>query len=59
MFKQEMRKRVEVKLEEELVERIDHVAGLLDITRTDFIRSACLDSLDSIRTNRKSLKTIA
>ena len=54
-----MKKRVEVRLEEELVNSVDRVAGLLHVTRTDFIRSACLDSLDSIRTNRKSLKAIA
>jgi metal-responsive CopG/Arc/MetJ family transcriptional regulator len=54
-----MKKRVEVRLEEELVNSIDRVAGLLHISRTDFIRSACTESLVSIRTNRKSLKAIA
>ncbi|MCJ7768630.1 ribbon-helix-helix protein, CopG family [Candidatus Bathyarchaeota archaeon] len=53
------KKRVEVRLEEDLVCRIDRVAGLLGKTRTDIIKFACLESLESIRTSRKSLKALA
>jgi uncharacterized protein (DUF1778 family) len=35
------KKRVECKLEEEQVDCIDRVAGLLKANRTDIIRSAC------------------
>jgi metal-responsive CopG/Arc/MetJ family transcriptional regulator len=38
----EAKKRVECKLEEELVDRIDWVAELLKTNRTDIIRSACI-----------------
>lgn len=51
-----MKKRVECRLEEDLVDRIDRTAGLLNMTRTDFITQACLAQLGHIRTNRKSLK---
>jgi hypothetical protein len=36
----EAKKRVECKLEEELVDRIARVAGLLKTNKTDIIRSA-------------------
>jgi metal-responsive CopG/Arc/MetJ family transcriptional regulator len=36
------KKRVECKLEEEMVERIDRVAELLKTNRTDIIKSACI-----------------
>ena len=38
----EAKKRVECKLEKELVDRIDRVAELLKTNRTDIIRSACI-----------------
>lgn len=43
-----VKKRVECKLEEELVDRIDRVAELLKTNRTDIIRSACIAYLKSI-----------
>jgi metal-responsive CopG/Arc/MetJ family transcriptional regulator len=36
------KKRVECKLEEELIDRIDRVAELLSTSRTDIIRGACI-----------------
>lgn len=44
----EAKKRVECKLEEELVDRIDRVAKLLKTNRTDIIRSACIAYLKTI-----------
>ena len=37
-----MKKRVEIKLEEELVDRLDGAAELLKTSRTDITRSACI-----------------
>jgi len=49
----EAKKRVECKLEEELVDRIDRIATLLKTDRTEIIRTACLAYLKSMRTNRE------
>jgi metal-responsive CopG/Arc/MetJ family transcriptional regulator len=49
----EAKKRVECKLEEELVNRIDRVAGLLKSSRTDIIRSACIAYLKNNKTKAK------
>ena len=43
------KKRVECKLEDELVDRIDKVAELLKTNRTDIIRSACIAYLKNIK----------
>jgi len=48
-----VKKRVECKLEEELVDRLDTVAELLKTDRTDIIRTACLTYLTAMRTNRE------
>jgi metal-responsive CopG/Arc/MetJ family transcriptional regulator len=37
-----VKKRVEIKLEEELVDRLDGAAELLKTDRTDITRSACI-----------------
>jgi metal-responsive CopG/Arc/MetJ family transcriptional regulator len=47
------KKRVECKLEEELVARIDWVAGLLKTNRTDIVRSACTTYLKNIEIGAK------
>jgi metal-responsive CopG/Arc/MetJ family transcriptional regulator len=47
------KKRVECKLEEELVARIDWVAGLLKTNRTDIVRSACIAYLKNTKIGAK------
>jgi len=42
-----MKKRVECKLEEKLVDRLDQIAALLKTNRTDIIRTACLSYLQT------------
>jgi metal-responsive CopG/Arc/MetJ family transcriptional regulator len=37
-----MKKRVECRLDEEIVDRIDRIAHLLKTNRTDIIRIACI-----------------
>jgi len=48
----EAKKRVECKLEEELVDRIDRVAEFLKTNRTDIVRSACMAYLKNIEMAR-------
>jgi metal-responsive CopG/Arc/MetJ family transcriptional regulator len=47
------KKRVECKLEEELVARIDWAAGLLKTNRTDIVRSACIAYLKNTEIGAK------
>jgi metal-responsive CopG/Arc/MetJ family transcriptional regulator len=47
------KKRVECKLEKELVDRIDRVAELLKANRTDIVRSACIAYLKNIEIGAK------
>ncbi|MGA9388098.1 MAG: hypothetical protein WBV70_04650 [Candidatus Bathyarchaeia archaeon] len=49
----EAKKRVERKLEEDLVNRLDQTAALLKTNGTEIIRTACLTYLKSMRTNRE------
>jgi metal-responsive CopG/Arc/MetJ family transcriptional regulator len=42
----EAKKRVECKLEEDLVNRLDQTAALLKVNRTEIIRTACLTYLN-------------
>ena len=51
----EAKKRVECKLEEELVDRIDRVAELLRTNRTDVIRSACIAYLKNIEIGARKI----
>jgi metal-responsive CopG/Arc/MetJ family transcriptional regulator len=54
----EAKKRVECKLEEELVDRIDRVAELLKTNRTDIVRSACIAYLKNTEIGaKKSART--
>jgi hypothetical protein len=48
----ETKKRVECKLEEGPVDRLDRVAGLLKTNRTGFIRGACIAYLKSLEKTR-------
>ena len=45
----EAKKRVECKLEKELVNRIDRATELLKTNRTDIVRSACIAYMKNIR----------
>jgi metal-responsive CopG/Arc/MetJ family transcriptional regulator len=47
------KKRVECKLEEELVDRIDRLAELLKTNRTDIIGSVCIAYLKNIEIGAK------
>ena len=49
----ELEKRVECRLDVELVDRIDWVAGLLKTNRTDIVRSACTAYLKNIEIGAK------
>jgi len=49
----EAQKRVECKLEKELVDRIDRIAELLKTNRTDIIRNACIAYLKNIEIGAK------
>jgi metal-responsive CopG/Arc/MetJ family transcriptional regulator len=51
-----MKRRVEVRFEEGLLESVDRAATLLNMTRTEFVKHACKTYLLSIRQNRKYLK---
>jgi metal-responsive CopG/Arc/MetJ family transcriptional regulator len=51
----EAKKRVECKLEEEVVDRIDRVAELLKTNRTDIIKSACIAYLKNIEIGAKKM----
>ena len=49
---------MECKLEEDLVDRIDRVAGLLKTNRTDIVRSACIAYLKNTEIGaKKSART--
>lgn len=54
----EAKKRLECKLEEELIDRIDRVAELLKTNRTDIIRSVCIAYLKNTeKVAKKSART--
>lgn len=51
-----MKRRVEVRFEEDLLDSVDRAATFLKVSRTEFIKHACRAYLPSVRQNRKSLK---
>lgn len=51
-----MKKHVHCKFEEDLLARVDRAALLLGLNRTEFIKLSCKSYLNTMHTNRKSLK---
>jgi metal-responsive CopG/Arc/MetJ family transcriptional regulator len=51
-----LKKHVHCRFEEDLLEKVDDAAGLLGLSRTAFIKTACKSYLRTVHTNRKSLK---
>ena len=47
-----MKRRVELRFEQDLLDRVDEAAELLGISRTALIKQACKAYLPSIRQNR-------
>lgn len=41
-------KRIECKLDKDLVDRLDRAASLLDVTRTELIKTACSGSVSLV-----------
>lgn len=51
-----MKRRVELRFEEDLLDSVDEAATLLNLSRTEFVKLACKAYLSSVRQNRKYLK---
>lgn len=52
----EAKKRVECKLEEELVDRIDKLVELLKTNRTNVVRGTCISCLKNVETGAEKTR---